>query len=97
MLGAALRDARPMVIEGDRLLVGFPEEAAFSKKKAEGNRELVQRALRGLTGASLTIAYELRVDAAAVEAAGLSEEELIERLKSELGAEEVFEDDEESN
>jgi DNA polymerase-3 subunit gamma/tau len=49
MLGAALRDARPLVIEGERLLVAFPEEAAFSKKKAEGNRDLVQRALRGLT------------------------------------------------
>ncbi|HYP48018.1 MAG TPA: hypothetical protein VEQ61_05220, partial [Thermoleophilaceae bacterium] len=97
MLGAALRDARPMVIDGERLLVAFPEEAAFSKKKAEGNHDVVQRALRGLTGASLTLAYELRVDAAPAAVAGLSEDELIERLKSELGAEEVFEDDEESD
>ena len=64
MLGAALGAARPMALEGDRLTVAFPPDAAFVKKKAEANRELVQRALRGLTGQGLTIAYELREDAA---------------------------------
>jgi hypothetical protein len=65
------------------------------KKKAEGNRELVQRALRGLTGQSLTVVYELREDTAPGGPVLLGEEELIERLRAEFAAEEVF--DEEGN
>ena len=44
MLGAALGAGRPVTIEADRLTVAFPPDAAFVKKKAEANRELVQRA-----------------------------------------------------
>ena len=64
MLGAALGAARPVALEGERLTVAFPPDAAFVKKKAEANRDVVQRVLRGLTGHSLVIAYELREDAA---------------------------------
>src|ERR687895_463720 len=49
MIGAALAAARPVGLEGSRLTVAFPTDASFVKKKAEGNRELVQRALRGLS------------------------------------------------
>ena len=83
-----------MIIEGDRLTVAFPEDAAFVKKKAEANRELVQDALRGLTGAALTVAYELRDGGPGSEPVTLDEAELIERLRSEFAAEEVFEDEE---
>jgi DNA polymerase III subunit gamma/tau len=94
MLGAALGAARPVTVEADRVTVAFPTDAAFVKKKAEANRELVQHALRGLTGQSLTVAYELREDAAPGGPVLLGEEELIDRLRAEFAAEEVFDDEE---
>ena len=95
MLGAALAAARPLAVEADRVTVAFPPDAAFVKKKAESNRELIQRALRGLTGRPAGLAFELSDAAAAVGPAALGEEELIERLRVEFAAEEIFEDDEE--
>jgi DNA polymerase-3 subunit gamma/tau len=94
MLGAALGAARPMAIEGDRVTVAFPPDAAFVKKKAEANRDLVARTLRGLTGHALSVAYELREDALPAGPELLGEEELIERLRAEFAAEEVFEEEE---
>ena len=93
MVGALLADARPTALEGERLTVAFPEDAAFAKKKADANRELVSGALRGLTGRTMTVVYELSEDAPGGATVTLSEEELIERLRSELGAEEVFDDE----
>ncbi len=93
MVGAALDNGRPATLEGNRLTVGFPGSAAFSKKKAEANRGLLQTALRGLTGRSLELAYDNggeELDDGAV--ATLSEEELLERLKQEFGATEVFDE-----
>jgi DNA polymerase-3 subunit gamma/tau len=94
MLGAALAAARPLAVEADRVTVAFPPDAAFVKKKAESNRELIQRALRGLTGRPAGLAFELSDAAAAVGPAALGEEELIERLRAEFAAEEIFEDEE---
>ena len=94
MLGAALGAARPVGLEGDRLTVAFPADAAFVKKKAEANRELVQQAVRGLTGSAMTVAYELRDGGPQAEPVTLDEAELIERLRAEFAAEEVFEDEE---
>ena len=96
MIGAALAAARPVALEASRLTVAFPTDASFVKKKAEANRGLVQRALRGLTGQSLTVAYELRDDAAPKGPVLLGEEELIERLRAEFAAEEVFDEEERS-
>ena len=53
----------------------------------------MQAAIRGLTGRSLGVIYELNDSAEPEEPVMLSEEELIERLREELGAEEVFEED----
>jgi len=49
--------------------------------------------LRGLTGHSLGIVYELREDAAPAGPQLLGEVELIERLRAEFAAEEVFEEE----
>ena len=95
MLGAALAAAKPLAVEADRVTVAFPPDAAFVRKKAESNRELIQRALRGLTGRPAGLAFELSDRAAAVGPAALGEAELIERLRAEFGAEEIFEDDDE--
>jgi DNA polymerase-3 subunit gamma/tau len=88
MLGALLAQARPIALEGDLLKVAFGEDATFAKKKAEANRALVVEALRGLTGHGLTLVYELNAGATDGPAL-LSEEELLERLRSEFGATEV--------
>jgi DNA polymerase III subunit gamma/tau len=92
MVGALIGHARPTALEDDRLTVAFAQDAAFSKKKAEANRELVSGALHGLTGRRLSVVYELSEAAAAAGPDPLSEEELLERLRAEFGAEEVFED-----
>ena len=98
MLGAALEAARPVGLEGGRLTVAFPADAAFVKKKAEANTALVQQAVRGLTGSSVTVAYELRDGGPEAEPVTLDEAELIERLRAEFAAEEVFDEpDEESH
>jgi DNA polymerase-3 subunit gamma/tau len=96
MLSAALSAATPTALDADRLTVAFPADAAFVKKKAEQGRDLVANAVRGLTGQPLTLAFELSDDA--VPAAGpatLDHNELIERLRAEFDAEEVFEDPDE--
>jgi DNA polymerase III subunit gamma/tau len=93
MVGALLQEARPSSLAGERLVVSFPADSEFSKKKAEANRALLQSALRDLTGRSFALEYELGGDARAAHESVLSEEELLERLKREFGATEVFEDD----
>jgi hypothetical protein len=93
MLGAALGAARPVAVDGDRLTVAFSAEAAFVKKKAEAGRELIEAAVRGLTGRTARLAFELSDAAAGVAAPTLDEAQLIERLRAEFGAEEVFDGD----
>jgi hypothetical protein len=92
MIGSILRDARPTSLEADRLLVCFAPDAGFSKKKVETNRQLVQAAIRAITGSSLDIRFELSELEAETAQSHLSEEELLERLKQEFGAKEVFDD-----
>ena len=91
MVAAVLLEARPSSLEGEKLTVAFADGAAFMRKKAEANGELLRGAVRGLTGQSLALGFELGRPVAAP--AVLSEEELIERLKANLAAEEVFDDD----
>jgi DNA polymerase-3 subunit gamma/tau len=95
MVGACLEGARPESVEGDRLTIAFPVLAGFSRKTVERNRELLQASLRAVTGHALAIEYSAS-DAATEEdaPAGLSEEELIQRLKRDYGATELFDDDE---
>jgi DNA polymerase-3 subunit gamma/tau len=92
MVAALLSEAVPAALENERLTIGFPEEAAFSCKKAEANRQLLLDALRSVTGHGLTVAFECTGTRAQSSPATLGEEELLERLKSDFGAEEIFED-----
>ena len=94
MLDAALGAAQPVAVEGERLDGRVPARRRFVSKKAEANRDVVQRVLRGLTGHSLLIAYELREDALRAGPQLLGEGELIDRLRAEFAAEEVFEEEE---
>src|SRR3954468_5639664 len=94
MLSAALTAATPTALEADRLTVAFPADAAFVKKKAEQGRDLVANAVRGITGQPLVLAFELSA-AAAAGPTTLDHDQLIERLREEFAAEEVFEDTDE--
>ena len=95
MLGAAIGAAAPIAVEADRLTIAFPTDAAFVKKKAEANRDLVIAAVRGLTGHSLALAFELSDEAAPPGPATLDQDQLIARLRAEFAAEEVFDDPDE--
>jgi len=93
MLGAALSAATPLALAADRLTIAFPADAAFVKKKAEQGRDVVASAVRGMTGHSLALAFELSDEALpAAGPATLDHEQLIERLRAEFGAEEVFDE-----
>jgi DNA polymerase III subunit gamma/tau len=95
LCGAVIADTRPVVLAGEDLIVGFPTSAAFLKKKAEdpANRQIVTEALRQLAGGRWRISYELREDLDETGGNGAprtyTEEEWIERFKSELDAEEI--------
>jgi len=93
MVGALMSQAVPSALEDDRLTIAFPLDAAFLKRKAEANRELLLGALRSFTGRGLAVAFELS-DQVVQERAPrtLGEEELLQRLKRDFGAEEVFDD-----
>ncbi len=92
MVAALLHDAVPGTLDDDHLTVHFPEDAAFSKKKAEANRQLLIDAVRSVTGSPVTIAFELNGTRQEHGSATLGPDELAERLKREFGAEEIFED-----
>ncbi|CAA9480398.1 MAG: DNA polymerase III subunits gamma and tau [uncultured Solirubrobacterales bacterium] len=98
MVGALLGEARPTALGEEGLTVAFPPSAGFSKRKAEANRGMVQDNLRRLTGRGLTLRFELgevpaESDLPSPAAPVLSEDELLERLKQEFGAREIFDDD----
>jgi DNA polymerase-3 subunit gamma/tau len=98
MVAAALGKARPTTIENGKLTVTFPEGNEFACKTADRHAGLLQEALRTLLGRSVAVRLELggAEEAEEVEAAPpLSEDELLERLKAEFKAEEVFDDDDE--
>jgi DNA polymerase-3 subunit gamma/tau len=95
MVAALLGDARASAIAGSRLTVSFPEGAEFSRKKADANSGLLQTALRGLTGRSLGITFDLSAPppGEGEPQPAMSEDELLDRLKAEFQAEEVFDEE----
>jgi DNA polymerase-3 subunit gamma/tau len=87
-LAAILREAVPALDESG-LTLAWPESAGFSKRQAEDpeKRELLAQAIRSVTGASLRLAYELRADdELAQQVEQVSEDELVERFKTEFSA-----------
>ena len=89
MLNAALAETHPVSLESGRLVIGFPPDTDFIRKKAEGKRDLISRALHGLTGATLTIVLEASEHTPAAPQRTLSTDELIETVKRDFGAVEV--------
>jgi DNA polymerase-3 subunit gamma/tau len=103
MLAALLDGARPTAMTERELTVAFDHDATFSKKKAENedHRRAVADALRNVTGAALSLRYELAAPVAevplaidgAIAAPEVSSEELVRRFVEELGAQEIDETD----
>jgi DNA polymerase-3 subunit gamma/tau len=90
LLAEHLKVARPTALGDGELTLAWAETAGLSKRKAEdaANRELIGRAIRAVTGASLRLAHEMRApEAPGAEAPTLSEDELIERFVEEFEAE----------
>jgi DNA polymerase-3 subunit gamma/tau len=104
MLGVLLESARPQSVTERELVLAFPPEAAFYKRKAEQDdyRRTTAEAVRNVTGMALTLRYELAEmqphageDGAVAEVKPMSDEELVQRFMDEFGAEEILEDDSE--
>jgi DNA polymerase-3 subunit gamma/tau len=101
MLGVLLDSARPTAVTERELVLSFPAEAAFYKRKAEQDdyRRTTAEAVRNVTGMSLALRYELAeaglepLGEPAAEAKPMSDEELVQRFMDEFGAEEILEDD----
>jgi DNA polymerase-3 subunit gamma/tau len=98
MFGAVVDVASPVELAGDRLVLAFGEDASFQRRKAEerATRTALADAVRAVTGHALTFSYEVRAGHAPPPPEPLSEDELIERLKSEFDAEELRDVEEES-
>jgi DNA polymerase-3 subunit gamma/tau len=96
MVAAALGKGKPTTIENGALTVSFPEGNEFACKTADRHLGLLQGALQTLVGRSVGVRLELGADVVeeASDQPALTEEELLERLKAEFKAEEVFDDDE---
>jgi DNA polymerase-3 subunit gamma/tau len=97
-LAATFEGARPVSLGDEGLIVGFPPENSFNKKKAESadRREAVAAAFEAVLGQSLKPSYVLLEedeapppDTPAPGSDEVDEQELLERLKSEFDAEEV--------
>jgi DNA polymerase-3 subunit gamma/tau len=98
LLAEHLKVARPTALGNGELTLAWAETAGLSKRKAEdaANRELISRAIRAVTGASLRLAHELAADVPEDEQPTLSADELIERFVEEFEAEILPEPDPES-
>jgi len=92
MLAALLADARPVALEEDVLVLAYPASASFSKRKIEdrANGQRLGRALELVAGRPYSVRFELSEDEQAAAAAPrLTEDEVIERMKSTFDAEDV--------
>jgi len=105
MLAVLLDGARPVSVNERELVLSFPAEAEFYKRKAEQDehRRATLEALRNVTGSTLSLRYELaeagsepeEVLMAAPEP--LSADELVQRFVDEFGAQEIPDTDEEAD
>ena len=89
-----LAEARPVALEGDRLVLEFPPAASFHRNLAEEpkNAALLAEVLHEVTGRRLAVAFELGEGAPAEEAEAedepATEEEIISLVQTTFDARE---------
>jgi len=96
-LYSLLREARPLELEGNVLVLAFPTGAEFHKAQVEkpNYAEVIREVLREMTGAGLNVRCVIaegesaQATAPREERDGPTAEELIAMFKSELDAEEI--------
>lgn len=102
MLAASLAEAVPSALDQGALTLTWPAGRDFYRRMAESDepRLLTVAAIRELTGASLALRYEVAERKPAAAAAPpapeptLSEDEVVQRLRTEFGATEITDQDE---
>ena len=99
VLAQILGGAKPVALDAEEgiLEIGFPASAAFNKRKAEATdaKDRFEEAVKELVGRRLRPVYVL-LETDEVEVppeASLSEDELIELMRTEFDAEEYVPDD----
>jgi DNA polymerase-3 subunit gamma/tau len=104
MLAVLLESAKPTEVTERELVLCFPAEAAFYKRKAEQDdyRRAAAEAVRNVTGTALALRFELSEPhdetsepEAEVEVTPMSDDELVRKFVEEFGAEEILQDDQE--
>jgi hypothetical protein len=101
-LSQVLEAARPLAVDAEAAVMklGFPPSASFNKRKAENSdaRERLADAIKTIVGERLRPVFVLMESEPDQEAPApdMTEDEVVERVKSEFGAEEYFEDAEEA-
>ena len=100
LLSAVYEAARPLAVDAEEAVIriGFPPSAAFNKRKAEakGNSERFAEAVKTIVGERLRPVYVLLDEEVLATPEGgieLTDEELIEQIKSTFDAEEIESDD----
>lgn len=92
LLGALLEEAQPVGLEGGQLVIGFPADAPFKKRKAESKvtKMRIIESLHAVTGHDLSIRFE-HSDELSPSGQGslLSEENAIAAFKDAFDAEDV--------
>jgi DNA polymerase III subunit gamma/tau len=95
LLRAFFNEAAPTNVTEDELTIAFAASAAFNKRKAEeaDNRRILLDTLQRLTGRRYQVSFELSeqdlAGGSAPDRSGLSEDEIMQQLMSELDAEEL--------
>lgn len=104
MLGVLLASASPAALSERELVLSFPAEAAFYKRKAEQDdyRRSTAEAVRDVTGLTLSLRFELAEGPAEAPATAspapvqaLTGDELVARLVADFDAEEIVDHDQE--
>jgi DNA polymerase-3 subunit gamma/tau len=93
-IGKTLAEARPASLAGDTLTLEFPQSASFHLKLAEDpkNAAMLRDALYEVTGRKLAVEFELgEHDAPEAEAEHVSEEDVLQLMKSTFDATELDE------
>ena len=94
-IGSLLRQAHPVSLDADTLVVEFPSTASFHRSRAEDpkNATVLRDALYEVTGRKLALQFELgdEVGHEPEEDTPVSEEEILQLMKDTFDAKEVDE------